>query len=217
MSDHILNERKGDGTYITINRADVNGVLTDAMTAELAGMIDEAGKTSKFIVYRSAGADFCTGRSQCPHIVNVQAGQTCGNAIGQRGAASAVGQKVSECLRRGGKTTRHTHASVSKLADHLAQRCILATDGLDVRHPQIFERNDVSRPQIRGLMSPLGWYVGHDNYLFDDEKSSWSASQPGVVLIFLGRAAWKKLDGRHFTGRHPFFLRTTILFALILC
>lgn len=68
MSDHILNERKGDGTYITINRADVNGVLTDAMTAELAGMIDEAGKTSKFIVYRSAGADFCTGRDRGTNV-----------------------------------------------------------------------------------------------------------------------------------------------------
>ena len=68
MSDHILNERKGDGTYITINRADVNGVLTDAMAAELAGMIDEAGKTSKFIVYRSAGADFCTGRDRGTNV-----------------------------------------------------------------------------------------------------------------------------------------------------
>jgi enoyl-CoA hydratase len=64
MSDFILNERRGDGAYITINRADVNGVITDAMAADLAGMIDEAGKTSKFIVYRSAGADFCTGRDR---------------------------------------------------------------------------------------------------------------------------------------------------------
>jgi len=64
MSDLILSERRGDGTYITINRADVNGVITDAMAADLADMIDEAGRTSKFIVYRSAGADFCTGRDR---------------------------------------------------------------------------------------------------------------------------------------------------------
>lgn len=68
MSEFILNERKGDGTYITINRADVNGVLTDAMAAELAGMIDAAGKVSKFIVYRSAGPDFCTGRDRGTNV-----------------------------------------------------------------------------------------------------------------------------------------------------
>ena len=68
MSDLILNERKGDGTYITINRADVNGVITDAMAADLAGMIEAAGKTSKFIVYRSAGADFCTGRDRGANV-----------------------------------------------------------------------------------------------------------------------------------------------------
>jgi enoyl-CoA hydratase len=64
MADPILNERRGDGTYITINRPEVNGVLTDEMAVQVAGMIDAAAKTSKFIVYRSNGADFCTGRDR---------------------------------------------------------------------------------------------------------------------------------------------------------
>ena len=64
MSNFILNEKKDAGTYITINRADVNGIVSDEMATEIAGMIDAAGKDSKFIVYRSAGADFCIGRDR---------------------------------------------------------------------------------------------------------------------------------------------------------
>jgi len=64
MSNFILNEKKEAGTYITINRADVNGIVSDEMATEIAGMIDAAGKDSKFIVYRSAGADFCIGRDR---------------------------------------------------------------------------------------------------------------------------------------------------------
>jgi enoyl-CoA hydratase len=64
VSNLILNEQKGQGTYITINRGDVNGLVSDEMAKEIAGMIDAAGKTSKFIVYRSAGPDFCTGRDR---------------------------------------------------------------------------------------------------------------------------------------------------------
>ena len=41
MSNFILNEKKGEGTYITINRADVNGIVSDDMATEIAGMIDE--------------------------------------------------------------------------------------------------------------------------------------------------------------------------------
>ena len=40
MSNFILNEKKGQGTYITVNRADVNGIVSDDMATEIAGMID---------------------------------------------------------------------------------------------------------------------------------------------------------------------------------
>jgi len=68
MAELIFNERKGDGTYITINRADVNGVVTDEMAGEIAGMIDDAGKASKFIVFRSLGPDFCIGRDRGTNV-----------------------------------------------------------------------------------------------------------------------------------------------------
>ena len=65
--------------------------------------------------------DFCTRSGERAHIVNVQAGQTIGDTLGQGWAcAIAVGQKVTKCLRRGRKATGHTHIHVRKLADHFA-------------------------------------------------------------------------------------------------
>jgi len=62
MADKILCEKKGDATHITLNRADCGGLVSDPMATELAGMIDRAATESKYIVFRSAGADFCLGR-----------------------------------------------------------------------------------------------------------------------------------------------------------
>jgi len=62
MADKILCEKKGDATHITLNRADCGGLVSDPMAAELADMIDAAAANSKYIVFRSAGADFCLGR-----------------------------------------------------------------------------------------------------------------------------------------------------------
>lgn len=62
MADRILCEKKGDATHITLNRADCGGLVSDPMAVELAGMIDAAAAGSKYIVFRSEGADFCLGR-----------------------------------------------------------------------------------------------------------------------------------------------------------
>ncbi len=62
MTDHILCEKKGDATHITLNRADCGGLVSDPMAADLAAMIDEAAASSKYIVFGSAGDDFCLGR-----------------------------------------------------------------------------------------------------------------------------------------------------------
>ena len=63
MTDNlILHERDGEFTRITINRADVGGLMSDAMAAELTGMIDKAATESKAILVASAGDDFCLGR-----------------------------------------------------------------------------------------------------------------------------------------------------------
>jgi enoyl-CoA hydratase len=62
MADKIICEKMGDATHITINRPDEGGIISDPMAAELAGMIDRAATESKYIVFRSAGPDFCIGR-----------------------------------------------------------------------------------------------------------------------------------------------------------
>lgn len=62
MTDKILCEKKGDATHITLNRTDCGGLVSDPMAAEMADMIDAANGDSKYIVFRSAGADFCLGR-----------------------------------------------------------------------------------------------------------------------------------------------------------
>ena len=64
MSEFVICERDGDATRITINRPDAGGQVTDEMAAEMADMIDAAAGDSKFIVLRSAGDDFCTGRDR---------------------------------------------------------------------------------------------------------------------------------------------------------
>ena len=62
MSDFLRHERDGEFTRITIDRADVGGLVSDPMATELAGMIDKAAAESKAILISSAGDDFCLGR-----------------------------------------------------------------------------------------------------------------------------------------------------------
>jgi len=62
MAEHIRLEKRDDATFITIERADCGGLVSDPMALDLTAMIDEAGATSRFIVLQSEGADFCLGR-----------------------------------------------------------------------------------------------------------------------------------------------------------
>lgn len=64
MPDPILCEKDGDITNITLNRPEIGNRLTDSMAAQLAGMIDEAARSSGVIVLRAAGGDFCLGRDR---------------------------------------------------------------------------------------------------------------------------------------------------------
>jgi enoyl-CoA hydratase len=64
MSDAILCEKDGDITNITLNRPEIGNRLTDPMAAQLAGMIDEASRSSRMILFRAAGDDFCLGRDR---------------------------------------------------------------------------------------------------------------------------------------------------------
>ena len=62
MADAVLIEKDGDVTTITLNRPEAGNRQTDATWAEITQMLDEAGKTSRVILFRGAGDDFCLGR-----------------------------------------------------------------------------------------------------------------------------------------------------------
>lgn len=64
MTDLLLCERKGAATYITVNRADVGGLLTNEMAMQMAGMLMDAAGHSQYVVLQSAGSDFCLGRDR---------------------------------------------------------------------------------------------------------------------------------------------------------
>jgi enoyl-CoA hydratase/carnithine racemase len=62
MADPVLVEKNGDITTITLNRPEAGNRQTDATWAEVTQMLDEAGKTSRLILFKGAGEDFCMGR-----------------------------------------------------------------------------------------------------------------------------------------------------------
>lgn len=61
MTD-IMTQQDGEVLRITINRPETGNKITDSMAAELARLIDGAGQTSRLVVLRGAGNDFCSGR-----------------------------------------------------------------------------------------------------------------------------------------------------------
>jgi enoyl-CoA hydratase len=63
MSDDILAERDGPILRITLNRANEGNAMSDAMATELTRLLDGAAPTSRLVVLRGAGADFCIGRA----------------------------------------------------------------------------------------------------------------------------------------------------------
>lgn len=62
MAEPILKERDGDVTTIVLNRPEIGNRLSDPQAAQLAEMIDAAGKDSRLILFKAAGEDFCLGR-----------------------------------------------------------------------------------------------------------------------------------------------------------
>ena len=73
-----------------------------------------------------------------------------------RAAIGGVLQEITESLRSRGETARHADTGAGQLGNHFSQRCVFATDGLDVRHAKSFKGGYV--------YCPLGVYcVGHDN------------------------------------------------------
>ncbi len=63
MSNEIQVRQDGPILRVTLNRgADGNG-MTDAMVVELTGILQDAQKTSRLILFTGAGNDFCIGRA----------------------------------------------------------------------------------------------------------------------------------------------------------
>ena len=62
MSNEIQVQQDGPILRITLNRPAEGNGMSDAMVAELTGLIDAAPRTSRLVVFRGAGADFCIGR-----------------------------------------------------------------------------------------------------------------------------------------------------------
>ena len=63
MSKEILTQQDGVILRVTLNRPDAGNGVSNDMAAELAQILGKAHETSQFVVFRGAGADFCTGRA----------------------------------------------------------------------------------------------------------------------------------------------------------
>src|SRR5690606_37275861 len=84
-------------------------------------------------------ADLGTDRCQFAHVFGIERAELFGNALIKAGGF----QEIAERLRGGGKPAGNAHTGAGQLADHLAERGILAADGVDVSHAQLLERNNV--------------------------------------------------------------------------
>ena len=63
MSNEILTEQDGVILRVTLNRPDAGNGVSNDMAAQLTRILDKAHETAQFVVFRGAGADFCTGRA----------------------------------------------------------------------------------------------------------------------------------------------------------
>ena len=95
-------------------------------------------------------ADFLTHTRQFGHIFDVQTGQRGGNALVQ----AVVRQKGAVGFGGGGEAAGHAHAFFGKLADHFAQRGVLAAHALDIVHTQVFKPDNVV---FGHLVCPSDW------------------------------------------------------------
>jgi len=62
MADPVIMQKDGDVTTITLNRPEAGNRQTDATWAQVTQMFDEAAKSSRLILFKGAGEDFCLGR-----------------------------------------------------------------------------------------------------------------------------------------------------------
>ena len=63
MSDDLLVKQDGPILRVTINRPDHGNAATDPMAVELTGILEKIPETTRLVVLRGAGKDFCVGRA----------------------------------------------------------------------------------------------------------------------------------------------------------
>ncbi len=73
MSENIIVQQDGGILRVTINRPDIGNAMTDAMAQELTAIVAGAPKTSRMVLLRGAGKDFCVGRDAPPPSGNPEA------------------------------------------------------------------------------------------------------------------------------------------------
>jgi enoyl-CoA hydratase len=62
MADPVLVQKDGDIVTVTLNRPEAGNRQTDATWAEVTRIFDDASKSSRLILFKGAGEDFCMGR-----------------------------------------------------------------------------------------------------------------------------------------------------------
>ena len=62
MADPVLVQKNSDIATVTLNRPEAGNRQTDATWAEVTRIFDDASRSSRLILFRGAGEDFCLGR-----------------------------------------------------------------------------------------------------------------------------------------------------------
>lgn len=62
MADPLLLQKNGEVVTVTLNRPESGNRQSDVTWSELTRMLDDAGRTSRLILLKGAGEDFCMGR-----------------------------------------------------------------------------------------------------------------------------------------------------------
>ena len=66
MGDEILSAQDGGILRVTINRPEAGNAMTDPMAVEMTRIVAAASQTSRMVLLRGAGPDFCVGRQSPP-------------------------------------------------------------------------------------------------------------------------------------------------------
>ena len=93
-------------------------------------------------------ADLRAGGDQGVHVLDVERGQAVVDALVQ----GVEGDELAEGVRRGGEAARDRDAQVGQLADHLAERGVLAADLGQVGQAEFVQPKDVG---VQGCLHAL--------------------------------------------------------------